>query len=414
VIIAIITFWLSVGCVLYTYALYPALLVILARLCNRPVRRSEKLRSAVSIIVAAHNEEAFIGRRVHELARILVTQPNGGELLVVSDGSSDRTAETARSAAAEVQREIGLRVSIRVVERPVNQGKAIALNEGVAAASSPLLVFADARQTWAPDAIDRLVENFADPAVGAVSGDLVVESAPGVMAGVGFYWRFEKWLRQAESRYHSMVSVTGCISAVRRSLLVPIPPGTVLDDVYWPLMIAMEGHRVVHEARAKAFDHFPLRTRDEFRRKVRTLAGNFQLMALLPSALLPWRNRAWWQFVSHRVLRLAVPWGLLAMLIATAVLGGPFYRTVFLAQTAFYLLGLAGIWRPVATRSRLASTAASFLVLNSAAWVGFWVWAFGKSPRSWSKVKYQGSGRQLVAEAATRAAEIPQPGNLRT
>ncbi len=268
-------------------------------------------------------------------------------------------------------------------------GKAAALNEALSLAGHPLLVFADARQTWALDAIDRLVENFADPAVGAVSGDLVVESAPGVMAGVGLYWLFEKWLRRTESRFDSMVSVTGCIAAVRRELFEKLPAGTILDDVYWPLAVAMRGHRVIHEERARAFDRLPERARDEFRRKVRTLAGNFQLMELLPSALLPWRNRVWWQFVSHRVLRLAVPWALLAMLITSAALGGPLYRAAFWGQTAFYLMGLGGIWRRVAARSRLASAAASFLVLNAAAWVGFWVWASGRSSRSWGKIRYQ-------------------------
>src|SRR5262249_24591108 len=151
----------------------------------------------------------------------------------------------------------------------------------------------------------------ADSAVGAVSGELVVESAPGVMAGVGVYWHFEKWLRRAESGFDSMVSVTGCIAAARRELFRPIPAGTILDEVYWPLNVAMAGYRVVHESRARAYDRLPERARDEFARKVRTLAGNFQLMAVMPKSLAPWRNRLWWQFVSHRVLRLAVPWALL-------------------------------------------------------------------------------------------------------
>ncbi len=409
-----VLFWLSAACVFYTYVGYPLLLALAARL--RParwIRGLPALELPVSVVLAAHNEESRIGARIRELVQLVAARPAGGEVIVVSDGSTDGTVALAQAAAFEAESATAGRVSVQVLVQEPRLGKAMALNQAHTAAAHPLLVFADARQTWADDAIDRLVLAFSDASVGAVSGDLMVESAPGVMAGVGLYWRFEKWLRRTESRLDSMVSVTGCISAVRRELFETLPPGTILDDVYWPLAVAMRGHRVIHEGRARAFDRLPEKTSDEFRRKVRTLAGNFQLIALMPSALLPWRNRVWWQFISHRVLRLAVPWGLLAMLIVSAVLGGPFYGTVFLAQTAFYLLGLAGIWRPAATRSRLASTAASFLVLNTAAWVGFWVWAFGQSSRSWSKVNYQGSGRHPVAEAATRAAEIAQTGNLR-
>jgi cellulose synthase/poly-beta-1,6-N-acetylglucosamine synthase-like glycosyltransferase len=385
-----IAFCVCVALVGYTYMGYPLAIALAAKIRSPAgLARGAPRAQPVSVVVAAFNEEAYIGRRVGELARLLAGRQGGGELIMVSDGSTDLTAEKARSVAAEVQPEIGAAMSIRLIDLPLNQGKAIALNAGVAEARFPLIVFADARQVWAPDAIDCLVENFADPAVGAVSGDLVVESAPGVMAGVGLYWRFEKWLRRTESQFHSMVSVTGSISAVRRELYRPIPAGTLLDDVYWPLTIAMDGYRVVHEEQAKAFDRLPEKARDEFRRKVRTLAGNFQLIALLPAALLPWRNRVWWQFVSHRVLRLAVPWALLAVLTTSALLGGTLFGLALGGQTAFYLVGLAGLFRPVAMRSRLASAAASVLVLNAAAWVGFWVWSLGLTSRSWSKVQYQ-------------------------
>jgi cellulose synthase/poly-beta-1,6-N-acetylglucosamine synthase-like glycosyltransferase len=276
-----------------------------------------------------------------------------------------------------------------IIDLPTKMGKAVALNHGCAAAAHPLLVLADARQTWARDAIDRLLANFDDPRVGAVSGDLVLESAPGVMAGVGLYWRFEKWLRQTESALYSMVSVTGSICALRRELFRPIPAGTVLDDVYWPLQVAMSGYRVIHEPKALAYDRLPERARDEFRRKIRTLAGNFQLMVRQPAALLPWRNPVWWQFVSHRILRLVVPWALLGMLVTSWLLVSRAYHILFWVQIAFYCLGVASLRPSVAARSRVASGAASFLVLNAAAWLAFWVWISGSTSRSWSKVKYQ-------------------------
>jgi len=276
----------------------------------------------------------------------------------------------------------------RVIELPTNMGKAAALSAGCAEASNDVLVFADARQTWAPEALGHLLENFDDPSVGGAGGDLVVEEAPGVMAGVGLYWRYEKWLRRTESRLHSSVGLTGAICSVRRELFRPIPPGTILDDVYWPLRVVMQGHRVVHDDRARAYDRLPDRARDEFRRKVRTLSGNFQLIARLPSVLLPWRNPIWWQFASHKPARLLVPWALLGALGLAAALGGPLYRSLFLVQVACYLVGLAGAIG-LGTRSRVVSAASSFLVLNAAAWMAFWVWLTGRSARSWGKVAYR-------------------------
>jgi len=397
-------FWLSAACVSYTYVGYPLFLALAARLWPaRPISGCPSPELAVSVVLAAHNEEARIGARIHQLVRLTAARHAGGEVIVVSDGSTDRTVALAQAAALEAEAAAGATVPVRVLEQEPRQGKAMALNRAYAAARHPLLVFADARQTWAPDALDRLVSAFADPSVGAVSGDLVVESAPGVMAGVGLYWRFEKWLRRTESRFDSMVSVTGCISAVRRELFPTLPAGTILDDVYWPLAVAILGHRVIHEERARAFDRLPEKARDEFRRKVRTLAGNFQLMARMPAALLPGRNRVWWQFVSHRALRLVVPWALLCALPMAAMLEGPVYGTALWSQVVFYLLGLAGCWSAVARRSRVASGIASFLVLNTAAWAAFWVWMSGRASRTWCKIGYERPASVFRQErAATR------------
>jgi biofilm PGA synthesis N-glycosyltransferase PgaC len=284
-----------------------------------------------------------------------------------------------------------------VLELPVKSGKATALTAGCEAAVNEVIVFADTRQIWAPDALQLLLENFADPAIGAVGGDLIVETAPGVLGGVGLYWRYEKWLRQLESRVHSTVGVTGAISAVRRELFRGIPHGVILDDVYWPLQVAMQGFRVVHDCRAHAYDRLPDRTRDEFRRKVRTLSGNFQLMSRLPSALLPWRNPVWLQLISHKLLRLAVPWALLAMLFLSAVIPGNVYRLAFWLQVECYVLGFLGTWKDVGGRVRLASAAASFVVLNAAAWLGFWIWLSGKTAKSWRKIAYKHNPRVTTA-----------------
>jgi cellulose synthase/poly-beta-1,6-N-acetylglucosamine synthase-like glycosyltransferase len=374
-----VIFWSCVALIAYPYVIYPLVLAAVTRLWGRPIRAAGGVPPSVSVILVARNEEASIGRRVREFAGLVAASGLRGEVIVVSDGSTDDTARAARGAGGGMT---------HVLELPTNVGKAAALSAGWAEASNDVLVLADARQTWAPDALERLLENYADPAVGGAGGDLVVEEAPGVMAGVGLYWRYEKWLRRTESRLHSSVGLTGAICSVRRELFRPIPPGTILDDVYWPLRVVMQGYRVVHDDRARAYDRLPDRARDEFRRKVRTLSGNFQLVVRLPSLLLPWRNPIWWQFVSHKLARLLVPWALLGALGLAATLGGTLYRSLFVVQVACYLIGLAGVIG-LGARSRAVSAASSFLVLNAAAWMAFWVWISGRSARSWGKVAYK-------------------------
>jgi cellulose synthase/poly-beta-1,6-N-acetylglucosamine synthase-like glycosyltransferase len=373
-------FWTCCAIVGYTYLGYPLLLLAVASIRRRP-RRVETLQTSISMVMAVRNESAHLLRRLDELTAMVRTSGSSGEILVVSDGSTDETVNIARAFEDR---------GVRVLALDANQGKAAALSQGIAAAQHEIVVFADARQRWADDALTRLVENFADPEVGAVSGDLVLEAAPGVMAGVGLYWRFEKWLRRTESAIGSQVGVTGAISAARRALLpAAIPPGTLLDDVYWPLCVAMSRHRVVHDERAKAFDRLPDRPRDELSRKVRTLAGNFQLLALLPASLLPWRNPVWLPWISHKLLRLVVPWCLLGMLASSAALVlDPLYAVLFALQLAGYLTALAGLIPALGNRLRLLAAGASFLALNTAAWLAFWVWITGQAGQSWRKVNY--------------------------
>ncbi len=397
-----LAFWVAASCVVYPYLLYPLFLAILARLRPRPLRLRRPAPRSASIVLAAHNEELAIDRRLTELTALLEATGFDGEILFVSDGSTDDTVAIARAHTKRF---------VRILELPERSGKAVALTRACAEAKYEIVVFADTRQTWAPDALELLLENFADPDVGAVSGDLIVVAGPGALGGVGLYWRHEKWLRRQESLAGSQVGVTGAISAVRRELFRPIPPGTLLDDVYWPLNVALQGKRVVHDARAMAYDRLPDKARDEFRRKVRTLAGNFQLATRLPAALLPWRSPVWIQFLSHKLLRLVVPWALLALLALSAVLPGWEYDVALVAQMLCYALGLAGMLPGVAARFKPASAAASFLVLNGAAWVAFWVWLTGREGQSWQKVNYDKARTLALTREAPRLARS-SPGKV--
>jgi poly-beta-1,6-N-acetyl-D-glucosamine synthase len=374
-----IFFWVCAALVGYTCILYPLLMAVWARFRAPRSRADVPFDGSVSIVLSAYNEESNIGSRLEELIQLLEKSDRTGEIIVVSDGSTDETADLARSFEYR---------GVSVVALPENVGKSAALSEGCALAQHDILVFADTRQHWAEDALEKMLCNFADPEVGAVSGELLVKSNPGVMSGVGLYWRFEKWLRQMESQVHSTVGVTGAIAAVRRDLFRPIPHGTILDDVYWPLQVVLQGRRVIFEKEAAAFDRLPEKPSDEFRRKVRTLSGNYQMLDRLPAALLPWRNPIWFQYLSHKMSRLLLPWALLGMLFSSALLGSLLYETLLILQLFGYLLGLLGLIIPGGRQGRLTSAASAFLVLNAAAWLAFWVWISGRADRSWRKVRY--------------------------
>lgn len=376
--ISVVIFVLSVLLIGYAYVGYPVMMWVLARIAGEDVRRGHGPR-AVSVVIAAYNEAANVERRLRELLRALDRLDSFSEIILVSDGSTDDTVSVARSVRDR---------RVHVIQQPSNMGKAVALNTGVEAAANPIVIFADTRQEWAPDAIEQMLRNFADPDVGAVSGDLVFRNRDGSLAGVGLYWKLEKWVRRSESRVHSSVQVAGAICAVRRHLYLPLPAGTILDDVYWPQHVAMQGFRVIHESKATAYDHLPDRPRDEMRRKIRTLSGNFQLVKMRPAMLSPWHNPAWFNLICHKLLRLVVPFAMLIALVASAVSDQPWMRWALYAQLAGYVVGVAAIAAPAIGRNRIASAISALLVLNAAAFLSWFVFFAGRTGRSWKKVTY--------------------------
>jgi poly-beta-1,6-N-acetyl-D-glucosamine synthase len=362
-------FWISLGLVAYVYVGYPLLLAAWARLRTRAPRVDDTEAPPVSVILAARNEAARLPGRIENLLA-LDYPAERLEIVVVSDGSTDRTAQ----ALAPYLLERPGHARVRLVEQPP-EGKAAALNRGVAAASHGILVFADARQRFARDAVRRLVSNFADPAVGAVSGELVLDcefdaADSSVADGVGAYWRYEKWLRAHESAVDSMLGATGAIYAMRRDAWRALPPGTILDDVLAPMRAVLGGWRVVFDGRARAFDVTAPDAGAEARRKQRTLAGNWQILALEPRLLVPVVNRVWLQYCSHKIGRLLVPWALVGIFVSSLLLIGEslVYLAVFVGQVAFYGLAFYGAWlerREVQVRQAAARPAEDGRAVNA-------------------------------------------------
>jgi hypothetical protein len=182
---------------------------------------------------------------------------------------------------------------------------------------------------------------------------------------VGLYWKYEKWIRKQLSRLDSIPGATGCIYAMRRSLARPLPPDTLVDDMFLPLGAFFAGYRVILDESARAFD-YPTQLASEFRRKVRTLAGVYQVIGQYPALIGP-RNRMWIHFVSHKLARLILPWALLAAAVSTLFLPAPWRTWMGAAQALVYGLALADYVLPsVFPLKRLTSPLRTFLVLMAA------------------------------------------------
>ena len=248
----------------------------------------------------------------------------------------------------------------------------MALNRAVAVCSGELLVFLDVRQDVHPDALLELASCFADPSIGAASGELILTSGVGKSAndGLGIYWKIEKIVRRLESQSGSVVGATGAIYALRRTLFHEIPANTLLDDVYIPMQAIRDGWRVVFQPSAIARDQLFAETGKEFSRKVRTLSGNYQLIRLAPW-LLTSENQILFRFISHKMLRLVVPFLLIAMLFSSAFQGSSIYKAMFSLQLIFYGLAVLGLWRSVRA-FKPVGIAYTFATLNVAALVAFW------------------------------------------
>ena len=353
-------YWSSLGLIVYTYAGYPALISALARWRPRRVREAAGIEPTVSVVLALHNEQAVIAHKLDNLLA-LDYPPEKLQVVVISDGSTDETDRIVDRYAERHPRRVVL------VRLDSNVGKAAAINRGMQRAHGEVVVFCDARQRVDPKALRALVPHFADPNVGAVSGELELEGE----GGPGVYWRYEKLIRAAEGRVDSVVGATGALYAIRRHLFKDLPSGTLLDDVYTPMQIVLQGYRVLFEPGARVYDR-EAKLAGEFARKARTLAGNFQLLQQLPQLLNPLRNRLFVQFSSHKLLRLVCPFALASLfasnvvLVATGAPGWPLYVVTLAGQLAAYGLAAKGAVSGESA-GRAARVSHTFVVLNLAA-----------------------------------------------
>jgi len=365
----------------YTYAVFPLFMHVLAKFKPVIKPRAPNLWPSVSVVVALHNEEQNLYKKYSNLKQIDYPQDRM-QFVLVSDGSTDNTWPMLQQFAS---------VDSRVTAHHYAQaaGKPSALNVAITKATGKVIVFMDARQSVSRNAVKTLVAYLEDPSIGAVSGELVL-SKPDTngddvsdAANVGLYWRYEKWIRENESRLYSTTGATGALYAIRKSDYQPHKADVLLDDFDTPVKILKQGKRTVFAPDAKVFDVAEASSNNEFKRKVRTLAGNYQSFARQHWLLNPAKNPVWWQFVSHKVFRLLVPYAMLGAFVASILGSGLFLNTMLVLQLIFYGLGILAMLTN--SKNSLLNFIKVFLQLNAAAVLGAYRFITGNASVRWKQ-----------------------------
>jgi cellulose synthase/poly-beta-1,6-N-acetylglucosamine synthase-like glycosyltransferase len=379
-----ILFAFSCAFLLYVIAGYPLLLKVLARQFYRPINKGDYVPS-VAVVIPVRNGAQYVRRKLDSVLQLKYPRESI-EVLVISDGSTDETDALVGEYADH---------GVRLLRVP-HGGKPAALNAGVPTTRNTILLLTDIRQVLEPESLRKMVSCFADPEVGVVSGELLIRRGENsAETNIGLYWRFETWIRNRLSDIDSMLGATGPFYAIRRELMVQMPPETLLDDLFVPLAAFFRGFRLVVEPDAKAYDD-PTSLSTEFRRKVRTLAGNYQIMQQYPALLTP-SNRMWIHYVSYKLGRLLLPFALITIAITSFWL--PFRWMVIAAlsvQAAVYSLSIFDHfdgWLPEQSiLKRLSSLARTFVVMMLAAFCALSIF-FVPPQKLWTPTKTRANNR---------------------
>ncbi len=371
--------WVSLASLVYIYAGYPLLVWALGRRYSRAVHRG-RVTAGVSVIIVVHNEAGQIRRKLNSLLA-MDRADQIVEILVGSDGSTDDSAAVVQSYPDP-----------RVWWKPFTErrGKPSVINDLLSQTRGEIILLTDVRQEFARDFLSQSLPSFFDRTVGVVSGELVLkadETTTTVGEGIGLYWRYEKFIREAESRFRGVPGATGACYLIRRHLFRPIHPTTILDDVAIPMQIVSQGYRCLFERGAIAYDRPSVSTRQESIRKRRTIAGAAQLIVQYPQWLLPWRNPLWLEFVSHKVARLTSPVWLVTALLSSALLSqNSLYAVLFIVQCGCYAAGLIGwTFQHLGRRSELFGPFLMFLTLNITTVQALWDAIRSRYQVTWSK-----------------------------
>ncbi len=376
-------FWLFLAVILYTYLGYAGLVAIWARLV-RPTPTSGTLafEPEVTLVVPAYNEADILAEKI-ENCLALDYPADKLHLLFITDGSTDQSGQVLAAYP-----------SVRHLHSAQRAGKAMAENRAIRHITTPYVIFTDCNTTLNREAVRALVRHYADPRVGAVSGEKRVQadgSAAG--GGEGLYWQYESLLKKCDSDIHSLMGAAGELVSFRTDLFQPLEADTILDDFVQSMRIVNDGYRVVYEPAAYAAEPPSFSLKEEMKRKVRICAGGWQAMARLPQLLNPVRQPVvTFLYVSHRVLRWSLAPVLLALLLplsaGLAAMQGGVFALALAAQLAFY--GVAGLgWVMVGAGRRAGPLLVPlyFTMMNVAVFQGFWRYVRRAQPAAWDKAQ---------------------------
>jgi cellulose synthase/poly-beta-1,6-N-acetylglucosamine synthase-like glycosyltransferase len=370
-------FWFSLIMMFYTYIGYPVLITILAKFKRKKLLPELSEYPRVSIIIPVFNEEDVIQRKIESCLGINYPKEKI-EILIGSDGSTDRTNRIVESY---------INKGIRLFFNKERRGKPYTINKLVRVSTAEILFFSDARQLIDKDALIKLVRNFQDLKVGCVSGELIYSKTRSITSkGLGIYWKYEKYLRKKESDIYSMIGATGAIYACRKELFEPIPEDIVLDDVYTPLVVVKKGYRAIFEREALAYDDISETSRQEYRRKKRTLYGNYQIFFRMSYMLNPFKSKLAFQIISHKLFRVIMPFFMVSCFLSNLRLSTlPFYNILFVAHSFFYIIALT----EALFRAKLKTFGIPyyFCLLNFSALAGLWNFLFNRQNIKWEKVR---------------------------
>jgi cellulose synthase/poly-beta-1,6-N-acetylglucosamine synthase-like glycosyltransferase len=376
-VIARIVLWASALVAAYIYIGFPLLLGFLQRFARRPVAK-RAIEPTVSVLVAAYNEAKVIEAKIRN--SVALDYPADRiDIAIACDGPKDDTTAIAQRTAASIGEG-----RVRVFAYPRNRGKLYVLNDTMRELTGEIVVFTDAASMLDRDAVRRLVENFGDPRVGAVSG--VYRIVRGDDAALGnqedLYWKYETFLKEAEGDVSSILGCHGALYAIRRDLYPYPAPTTINDDYVIPMRILQQGYRVAYDSSAVAREE--AHEMSGFSRRVRIMTGNFQQLSELKALLNPLRPGPAFFFLSHKAGRLIVPIAMIAMLVANLfLLGEPFYRTVFWAQLTFY--GLVVLGALVRLKPKILRLPYYFCMINAAAFLGMYYALRGGRALAWKR-----------------------------
>ncbi len=373
-------FWACAAILFYVYVGYPLLLALIGAFVHRE-KPELGYEPTLSVLIAAYNEEANIGRKIEQT--LALEYPAGKiEILVLSDGSSDRTDEIVRSYPDPRVR------LVRIAER---HGKTHAQNEGVCAAEGEVLIFSDATTVYHPMALRYLASNYQDPKVGAASGRYQYFDAEGKSpTGLGTvaFWNYENLIKMLQSRIKTISGCCGCIYSVRRKAYTDLPDD-IISDLVQPLWVIQKGYRVAFEDRALAYEETTKNTKEEFRMRVRVVTRGMNGILSVSDLLLPWKY-GWVsiQLLSHKVLRWLVSVFLILLFLSSALLyQHPLFRALLLLQAVFYLAAMLSLVFPLHQRWKLLGIPLYFCTLNAAALCSMVELARGRKYATWQTVR---------------------------